>query len=90
MTHEPVTLPECDARRESCVSGWRWTIRIMVMVLVTVIGCTAASIAADRARSLDHERRISRLEATIQSTVGRLDRIETKIDRLLDLQRRTP
>ena len=84
-TKQPnVTIAECDARRESCTSGRRWTVRVLVMVLAAVIGCTAALIADDRARSLDHERRISRLEATLTGNVKRLDRIESKIDRLLE------
>ena len=82
-----VTTEICDARQLACARGRWWLTGIMISVMIAMMALVGAGIASDRASRQNHERRISRLEATIEGNTARLNRIETKIDKLLEVTR---
>ena len=81
----PVSHATCHLRRDECLKGRRWVVALIVCAMLSMVSIAASSIAADRARMDDHERRISRMEAMVEANTGRLKRIEDKMDRMLEL-----
>jgi len=82
-----VSHTSCNLKRGECRTGRRWTVGLLVAALLAVVAIAARSMAADRVRSDDHERRLSRIEASVEANTDRLRRIETNTDRMLKMMK---
>jgi len=80
-----VSHTSCNLKRDACLAGRRWTLGLLIGALTAVVIIAARSMAADRVRSDDHERRLSRMEASVEANTERLRRIEANTDRLLEM-----
>ena len=75
------TLP---ISRGECTSFRRWFIGGLGAIAIIVAGAAITTLRVSAAQTADTRERLSAVEASAFDRGGRLDRIERKIDRLLE------